>query len=106
VRIGFESLDPRILPDMGAKVTFMKAAAADASSDSRPVMLVPKAAIRVDNGTSYAFVVNAGSVDRRAVRTAGTDGDRLEVIAGLQAGERVIVAPPAGLVSGSTVVTK
>ncbi len=107
VRIGFDQLDPRILPDMGVKVTFMKqVAASDAESNSRPMMLVPKAAIRTENGQSYAYVVNAGVVDRRAVRTGGTDGDRLEVLAGLASGERIILSPPAGLASGAMVVTK
>jgi hypothetical protein len=106
VRIGFEALDPRILPDMGVKVTFMKQASTEADNASRPTLLVPKAAVRVENNQSYAYVVNAGVVDRRAVRTAGTDGDRVEVIAGLASGERVIVAPAPGLASGATVVSK
>ena len=106
VRIGFEALDPRILPDMGVKVTFMKQASTEADNASRPTLLVPKAAVRVENNQSYAYVVNAGVVDRRAVRTAGTDGDRVEVIAGLASGERVIVAPAPGLTSGATVVSK
>ncbi len=106
VRIGFAALDPRILPDMGVKVTFMKQATAEADASARPVMLVPKRAIRTENNQSYAFVVNAGVVDRRAVRTGGADADKLEVIAGLSSGERVILSPPSTLVSGMTVVTK
>ena len=104
VRIGFEQLDPRILPDMGVKVTFMKQAAADVSE--RPTILVPKTAIRVENAQSYAYVVNAGVVDRRAVRTGGTDGDKLEIVAGLTSGERVVLSPPPTLVSGTQVVPK
>src|SRR4051812_29598985 len=106
VRIGFEALDPRILPDMGVKVTFMKQAAADAETASRPTVLVPKAAVKVENNQSYAYVVNGGVVDRRAIRTAGADGDRVEVIAGLASGDRVILAPAAGLQSGATVASK
>lgn len=106
VRIGFAELDPRILPDMGVKVTFMKQAAPQAAGDDRPMMLVPKAAVKAENNQTYAYVVNGGVVDRRAIRTGGTDGDRVEVIAGLTSGERVIVSPPAGLASGASVVTK
>ena len=50
VRIGFKALDPRILPDMGVKVTFLKEADTTATANARPVALVPKAAIRTDNG--------------------------------------------------------
>jgi len=106
VRIGFAQLDPRILPDMGVKVTFMKQASSEDASGARPVMLVPKTAIRTENGQSYAFVVVGGVLDRRGVRTGGADADRLEVIAGLAAGERVVLSPPATLAAGMNVVTK
>ncbi|HUU36022.1 MAG TPA: efflux RND transporter periplasmic adaptor subunit, partial [Vicinamibacterales bacterium] len=89
VRIGFDALDPRILPDMGVKVTFLREQADSAAPAARPVALVPRSAVRVDGDTSYAFVVSQDTVERRAVQTAGIDGDRLEVTAGLAAGERV-----------------
>lgn len=107
VRIGFAELDPRILPDMGVKVTFMKEADAGAAGVSaRPVMLVPRNAVRIENNQSYAYVVANGVVDRRAVRLGGVDGDRTEVLAGLSSGERVILSPPAALQPGSAVVVK
>jgi RND family efflux transporter MFP subunit len=106
VRIGFEALDPRILPDMGVKVTFLKEADLAAPASARPTVLVPKSAIRTENNQTYAFVVANGVVDRRAVKVGGVDGDRLEVLAGVNSGERVIVSPPAGLAPGAMVVTK
>jgi HlyD family secretion protein len=108
VRIGFTELDPRILPDMGVKVTFLRDAdEADADAPaSRAVSLVPRGAVRDDNGQSYVFVVRQDTVERRAVQTGGTDGDRLEVIAGLTAGERVVVAPPPELADGLPIVIK
>lgn len=106
VRIGFNALDPRILPDMGVKVTFLREETAGAAPAARPTALVPKSAVRNENGASYVFVVTQTSVERRAVQTGGTDGDRLEVTAGLSAGERVVVAPPATLAAGVPVVIK
>ena len=106
VRIGFEQLDPRILPDMGVKVTFMKQAEAQADAVARSVLLVPKGAVRTDNNQSYAFVVSNGVVDRRAVKTGGVDGDRVEVLAGLASGERVVLSPGPTLISGAVVVSK
>lgn len=105
VRIGFTALDPRILPDMGVKVTFLREDQA-AQPAARPMALVPKAALRTENGASYVFVITGETVDRRAVQTGGTDGDRLEITAGLSAGERVVVAPPPGLAPGVPVVVK
>ncbi|MFP5378507.1 MAG: efflux RND transporter periplasmic adaptor subunit [Vicinamibacteria bacterium] len=108
VRIGFTELDPRILPDMGVKVTFLREAdeaAADAPA-ARGVALVPRSAVRTENGQSYVFVVRQDTVERRAIQTAGTDGDRLEVVAGLTGGDRVVVAPPPDLAEGLPIVIK
>ncbi len=108
VRIGFEKLDPRILPDMGVKVTFLREASVKTSeAAARPTALAPKSAIKVEGDQTYAFVVDAqGVVDRRAVKAGGTDGDRVEILAGLRSGERVIVSPPATLAAGAHVVEK
>jgi RND family efflux transporter MFP subunit len=107
VRIGFQKLDPRILPDMGVKVTFLREAdKQDSPAVAQSVTLVPKSAVQTDNGASYVFVVTQTSVERRAVRTGGTDGDRLEVLAGLKGGERVVVSPPPELSEGTLIAIK
>ena len=73
VRIGFEQLDPRILPDMGVKVAFLARAptAQDAAAAPRRGCCVPKAAVGRVDGQSVVFVVND---DRR--RAARGDGGR------------------------------
>jgi RND family efflux transporter MFP subunit len=107
VRIGFDELgDPRILPDMGVKVTFLRDAADSAAPAAQPVALVPKAAVRSENGASYVFVVRQDTVERRAIRTGGADAERLEVVAGLNAGERVVIAPPPELTDGMRIEVK
>jgi len=106
VRIGFDQLDPRILPDMGVKVTFLREAS-DAGGDApRSVALVPKGAVRREGEQTYIFVVQGEAVDRRAVTLGGADGERLEILAGVQSGERVVVSPPAELTSGALVTIK
>lgn len=104
VRIGFMELDPRILPDMGVKVTFLRDSN-EAVPAARAAMLVPKGAIKTDGKQSYVFVVANDRVDRRAITTGGADGDRVEV-SGLNAGERVVVSPPAELSAGALVVSR
>jgi RND family efflux transporter MFP subunit len=106
VRIGFQQLDPRILPDMGVKVTFLREADAPDRPVAQAVTLVPKAAVVTDNGASYVFVVKQNAVERRAVRTGGTDGDRLEVLAGLKNGEQVVISPPPDLNEGMLIAVK
>ena len=106
VRIGFNALDPRILPDMGVKVTFLREADAAEAVVPQPMTLVPAAAVRTENNASYVFVVRDQTVERRAIRTGGIDGDRLEVTAGLKGGDRVVVAPPPELAEGKPIVIK
>ena len=105
VRIGFNELDPRILPDMGVKVTFLRAGDG-AVAQTQAVTLAPRGAIRTDGDASVAFVVRGEFVERRAVSTAGADGDRVEVRAGLQPGDRVVLNPPAELTDGTRVVVQ
>jgi RND family efflux transporter MFP subunit len=107
VRIGFDQLDPRILPDMGVKVTFLREEDQAAVPAAQPTTLVPRAAVLTDETNNFVFVVSAaGDAERRAVKVGGTDGDRVEVLAALRAGERVIVSPPSTLADGAKVVVK
>ena len=71
VRIGFDALDPRILPDMGVKVSFYNERQPDAATTpAKPRLMVPKAAVRTEGGQSVVFVVRENRAERRAV-TAG-----------------------------------
>ena len=107
VRVGFDGLDPRILPDMGVKVRFLRdEGPAAAASPSRPLILVPKTAIRTAGSDSVVFVVRGAVVEQRAVKTGGADGDRVEVMSGLQSGERVVAPIPDTLKDGAAVTVK
>jgi HlyD family secretion protein len=111
VRIGFVKLDPRILPDMGVKVTFLaastKPAANPSKAEQRPTLLIPKAAVRAENAQSVVFVVRAdGLAERRAVKTGGEDGGQVEVVAGVRAGEQVVAPLPPNLKDGARVTVK
>jgi RND family efflux transporter MFP subunit len=107
VRIAFETLgDPRILPDMGVKVTFLRDANDASAPAAQAVSLIPKGAVRTENDKTYVFVVRQETVERRAIQTGGADGDRLEVVAGLTAGDRVVVSPPPELADGIPIVIK
>ena len=67
---------------------------------AQPATLVPKAAIQSDEHEQLRVRRRrpAGDiVERRAVKVGGTDGDRVEVLGALRAGERVVVSPPPEL---------
>ncbi len=107
VRIGFDSLgDPRLLPDMGVKVTFLRDAGDSTTPAAQPVTLVPKGAVRTENDKSYVYIVREETVERRAIQTGGSDAERLEVVAGLAPGDRVVVSPPPELADGVRVAIK
>ena len=98
-----EPLDPRILPDMGVKVSFLEKEPDAASTQSRPRLLVPKNAVRTIDGASIVFIVREGQVERRAVKVGGEDADQVEVVSGLNPGDRVVVNGPTTLADGSRV---
>jgi RND family efflux transporter MFP subunit len=105
VRIGFEALDPRILPDMGVKVAFMGAAAPPVAA-AAPSLSVPTAAVRKDGAQDVVFVVKDQTVERRAVKVGKTRGDAVEILSGLAAAERVVVDGPSDLAEGRLVTIR
>jgi RND family efflux transporter MFP subunit len=100
VRVGFETLDPRILPDMSVKVAFQSAGAA--STAPRGVTL-PRAAVRHRDGRDVVWVVRDGRVERRAVSVGPARGDEVSIAAGLSGGDRVVVEGPDSLADGDRV---
>jgi RND family efflux transporter MFP subunit len=111
VRLGFEQLDPRILPDMGVKVAFLGAEpdagkGADAAA-AKPVVAIPRTALRKDGDRDVVFVIHSGNrVERRAISVAAGTGDEAVVTSGLAAGERVVIEGPADLKDGAAIAIK
>jgi len=103
VRIGFEQLEPRILPDMGVKVSFLSERPKTDAAAVKPRLLVPKTAVRSVDGRSVVFVMHDDRVERRAVSVGTTSGDQTEVLSGVNAGERVVVDGPPTLKDGDKV---
>jgi RND family efflux transporter MFP subunit len=101
VRVGFDKLDPRILPEMGVKVAFHETASGPGSA-SRAV-IVPKNSVSSQDGRDVVFVVHDGRAERRAVTVADVQSDDAALSAGVSAGEKVIVGSPAGLADGVAV---
>jgi RND family efflux transporter MFP subunit len=100
VRISFNELDPRILPDMGVKVSFLENTPDSSDADA---VLVPRDAVRRDGEQSYVFVVKDGRLERRAVRAGRERGTDIEVVAGLRPGEQVVTQPREGIREGQRV---
>ena len=75
-----EQLDPRILPDMGVKVSFLTERPAAESAAPRAKLVVPSAALRTADGRSIVFVVRDDRVERRAISVVPPVGDQVEVL--------------------------
>ena len=102
VRLGFEQLEPRILPDMGVKVAFLGDEKPGAAP-GKPMVTIPRAAVRKDGDRDVVFVIQGNKVERRAVGLATGSGDEAVVTSGLAGGEQVVVEGPADLKDGATV---
>jgi HlyD family secretion protein len=101
VRVGFDKLDPRILPEMSVKVGFRETGGAGPTLAQ--VVVVPKAAIQALEGRNVVLVVQGGRAERRAVTVSNMAGDEAEISAGVTAGEHVVVDAPKELTDGATV---
>jgi RND family efflux transporter MFP subunit len=104
VRISFDKLDPRILPDMGVKVTFLGEETGAAQAATR--VLVPRDAVRQENGQAVVFLYRDGKVERRAVRVGAAQGNDVEIIAGVADGDRLVAGGAGNLRDGQRVDVK
>lgn len=99
--------DPRILPDMGVKVTFLEEGPArnkEAKSDA--VATIPQNAVRTDGSSKYVLVVKNDTLERRAVTLGAQHGTDVEVLAGIQPDVSVVVKGPDSLRDGQAVQVK
>src|SRR5438445_643099 len=103
VRISFLKLDPRILPDMGIKVTFLGAEQKPKPGSDAVAILIPASAVHDENGKSIVFLLKDDKAERRAVTLGGNRGSDREVIAGVSVGDTVVTKAPANLRDGQAV---
>jgi multidrug efflux pump subunit AcrA (membrane-fusion protein) len=102
VRVAIDSRDPRILPEMGARVVFQDAGDQGEAAPRR--LFVPAAAIRTEGGESVVYVVGEDHHARRRVIEAGpVSGAEREVRRGLSGGETLVLDAPPELADGARV---
>lgn len=108
IRLFDPASDPRILPDMGVKVTFLEEPDKTKKDEGKSpvVALVPEKAIRQEGGSKYALVVRGDTLERRAVKVGSTRGSDVEILGGLQPDTVVVVNGPDSLHDGQSVEIK
>jgi hypothetical protein len=113
VRVGIDSKDPRILPDMGVRVTFLGQGERKRSSkaqlgrnDSAPEgVLVPGSAVVARGEKSVVFTIDGQRARVQQVILAQAYGD-LDFVEGVASGAQVVKAPPAEMNDGARIAIK
>jgi HlyD family secretion protein len=103
VRVGFDQKDPRILPDMGVRVSFQSKQSAGEPPPKG--VLVPTSAIVQKDGKSVVFVIDGDRVHARQVSPGQTFGD-LKLVQEVSPGTHLVRTPPAEMSDGARVSLK
>jgi RND family efflux transporter MFP subunit len=106
VRISFDQLDPRILPDMGVKVAFLSDQPPVTKGKTEARALIPKSSVQSEDGRTLVFLVREGKVERRAVSLGAEHGSDVEVMAGVSPGDTLVVRGSEALHDGQAVEVK
>lgn len=101
VKVRFKPLDPRVLPQMSAKVAFLEHA--PTPEERQPRLAVPAKAVVDRDGGKAVFVVRDKAAKLTPVKAGAPLGDMLEIVEGLKSGDRVVLSPPASLKDGDKI---
>jgi len=104
VRIAFDKLDPRILPDMGVKVSFLSSESTTPATGAQAI--IPKEALREADGKQMVFAVVNSRIEQRAVKTGPQRGGDVEVLSGVKAGDSVVISSQETLRDGQRAEVK
>lgn len=101
VRIAIDERDPKILPDMGVKVSFIDSE--DRPKNAENHVLIPLESIRKEGSKSLTFIYKNGYIESRPVQPGPTRGQFIEILAGIVPGEQVTLGDLSKLYDGQKV---
>ena len=105
VRIGLLEKDQRVLPDMGAKVSFLKE-----QSNTKSVVLegviVPSTSVMKEGASSFVFLIKNGIIVKTKVQVESTSANYARIINGIKNGDSVVINSNNELQDGQEVVIK
>ena len=88
VKVRFLDIDPRVLPEMSAKVAFLSKSVGP--GEEKPRTTINPAAVVSRDGKSVAFVIKGNQVEEQEITAGEKQGDLLIVTGGVKAGDRVV----------------
>lgn len=107
VKVRFVDRPKEVLPDMAARVSFLREALSDEQLKAAPKLVVPKAALAERDGAKVIFVIEDDVARQTAVKLGGEVGDGFELLSPtLPSGTKVVLSPPSSLVDGKSIKEK
>jgi HlyD family secretion protein len=100
-KVRFEAIDPRVLPEMSAKVAFLSQDVTP--EEQQPLLAVPNDALATRDGASVVFVVQGERAVAVPVAVGRKLGDLTAVTGAVKSGDKVVLKPAADLASGTPV---
>jgi RND family efflux transporter MFP subunit len=90
VRIGLLEKDERVLPDMGARVSFLRKVERAEKQAKKEGVMVPLNAVGEINNTSYVLIVSNGKLKLNEVVVAEETSNYARITSGLSSGSKVV----------------
>ena len=104
VRVGFKRRDERILPEMGARVSFLQDAGTQAAAaPARRAVIIPTEAVEANGATGIVFVLHDGKVEERSVKLGAQSAQGQIVLSGIDPGAQLAIAVSGKLSDGAKV---
>src|SRR5208337_2311557 len=101
VKVRFEELDPRILPEMSAKAAFLSRALGP--DENKPVLGAHRDALVSKRSGQGLFRVEKGQAEWVPIKDPQFLGDYLMLAPPVKHGDRIVIKPPTRLKSGDRV---
>ncbi|MFZ0453474.1 MAG: efflux RND transporter periplasmic adaptor subunit [Ignavibacteriaceae bacterium] len=106
VKVGFKHYDSRVLPEMSAKVLFLKKEKGQNESNEKAMLVLPQSAVEAKEGNQFVFKVKDNKAYKVPVTTGKTFSDFVEITSGLENGDQVIDNVTDQIKNGTEVTVK
>ncbi len=103
VKIKFKEYDQRVLPEMGAKITFLAAGSTADTTNVKPLLTVSAAAVATREGRQVVYQIADDRAVEVGVTTGRKVGNSVEITGGLKEGDKVIGKPDEHIKNGSKI---
>jgi RND family efflux transporter MFP subunit len=101
VKVSFIDKDPRILPEMSAKVAFLSRKIG--ADEMKSFTAVNKTSVVAKNRATTVFVIHGDVVKETPVKTGRQMGDMVEILQGVKAGDKIVLKPSGDLPDGARI---